>query len=99
MGLRARSRMGADSLKIDSLADLERFKVGAACIVFCASGGHANQETILQTDLGESDRTLDVENITNFPGSGTLVVESELITYTGTRLYNWTIYHKYMHSW
>jgi parallel beta-helix repeat protein len=72
---------GSRSLTVDSPLG---FSEGAVCIILGAAGGHMTQETVLLVDLGASGATLDVGTTSHFPGGGVLVVESELITYTGT---------------
>ena len=72
---------GSRSLTVDSSLG---FSEGAVCIILGAAGGHMTQETVLLVYLGASGTTLDVGTTSHFPGGGVLVVESELITYTGT---------------
>jgi parallel beta-helix repeat protein len=78
---------GSRSLTVDSSLG---FNEGAVCTILGAGGGHMTQENVLVVDLGASGTTLDVGTTSHFPGSGVLVVESELILYTGTTVNSFT---------
>ena len=67
-----------------------RTKTLTSVTILGAGGGHMTQENVLVVDLGASGTTLDVGTTFHFPGSGVLVVESELISYTGTTVNSFT---------